>query len=198
MKKKLLTALLCATMLTTSTVTAFAADTSPNTNTGRDTNIEVKGTYQPGSTAGNTISVDIMWDSMEFTYNAGSTGTWNAGSHSYDGGGDAGGWTDKKVGITVKNHSDTAVTASFTFEANTEANVTTTGTFYTRGDMSIEEGTGKAEFELSTAVGTTRNDLDENRDTTPTKKIYFGVSGDGISKNVTLGNIVVTIAKKAE
>lgn len=198
MKKKLLTALLCATMLTTSTVTAFAADTSPNTNTGGNTNIEVKGTYQSGSTEGNTISVDIIWGSMEFTYKAGSTGTWNPGSHSYDGSVNAGGWTDKRVGITVKNHSDTAVTASFKFEANTEAKVTTTGTFYTLGIGEFEEVTGTAELKLPTAVGTTRNDENANEDTTPIDKIYFGVSGDGISENVTLGNIVVTITKKAE
>ena len=47
--------------------------------------ITITGVYQAGTTADEKISVDIVWDAMEFTYAAPSQGTWNPAAHAYEG-----------------------------------------------------------------------------------------------------------------
>lgn len=183
MKKKLLTALLCATMLTTSTVTAFAAGTSPNTNTGGNTNIEVKGTYQAG-TAGEKISVGVSWEEMSFTYKAAVAGEWDPKEHKYADA-EGGSWSADTKKITVTNHSNVAVTAALSFKKSDSITGTITGTF-TESSGTENDNV----LELATAVGT-------DKDNAPAAVAEFGISGDAITVDVTLGTITVTIAKKA-
>ena len=52
-------------------------------------------------------SVDITWDSLDFTYNFGN-GTWNPADHTVTAGGSAG-WDKPSAKITVTNHSNAAV-----------------------------------------------------------------------------------------
>ena len=144
--------------------------------------ITVTGVYQAGTTAGEKISVDIVWDAMDFTYTAPSQGTWNPATHAYEGA-TAGGWSDNTPAITVKNHSNVAVNATLGFTADVAGVV---GTF--------TEASGTANdsvLELATAEGTESANA-------PTATATFGISGAAIDATQTLGTITVTIAKAVE
>ena len=156
-------------------VTAFAA-----TNDGTSgTDITVNGTYVPGTTGAEQISVDIVWEAMNFTYTAPSQGTWNPATHAYEGATE-GGWSDNTPSITVKNHSNVAVNATLGFTADVTGVV---GTF--------TEASGTANdkvLELATAEGTEVS-------AAPTATANFGISGAAIDADKTLGTITVTVAK---
>ena len=113
--KKILSIILALAMALSMSVTAFAA-----TNDGTSgTDITVNGTYTPGTAADEKISVDIVWEAMNFTYTAPSQGTWNPATHAYEGATE-GGWSDNTPAITVKNHSNVAVNATLGFTADAE------------------------------------------------------------------------------
>ena len=174
--KKFLSILLALVMALSLSVTAFAAENNGTSGT----DITVNGTYSPGtSTADETISVDIAWEAMNFTYTAPSQGTWNPATHAYEGQ-TAGGWSDNTRAITVTNHSNVAVNATLAFNADVAGVV---GTF--------TEASGTANdniLNLATAVGTTVENA-------PTATANFGISGAAIDADKTLGIITVTVAK---
>ena len=139
--------------------------------------ITVTGVYQAGTTAGEKISVDIVWDAMDFTYTAPSQGTWNPATHTYEGATE-GGWSDNTPAITVKNHSNVALNATLGFTADVAGVI---GTF--------TEASGTANdniLELATAVDTEVSNA-------PTATANFGISGAAIDADKTLGTITVTI-----
>ena len=139
--------------------------------------ITVTSVYQAGTTADEKISVDIVWEAMDFTYSAPSQGTWNPATHAYDGQTE-GGWSDNTPAITVKNHSNVAVNATLGFTADVTGVV---GTF--------TEASGTANdniLELATAEGTEAANA-------PTATANFGISGAAIDADKTLGTITVTI-----
>ena len=72
--KKSLSVILALVMALSLSVTAFAVETNEGSS---PTDITVNGTYAPGTAADEKISVDIVWDAMDFTYTAPSQGTWN-------------------------------------------------------------------------------------------------------------------------
>ena len=57
-------------------------------------------------------SVDIAWDSLEFTYNLGN-GRWDPTDHTVEGG--SAGWNIDSAKITVTNHSNAAVNIEAAF-----------------------------------------------------------------------------------
>lgn len=191
--KKIISFALSIMMIATMSVTAFAETiTSDNGNA----SIPVTGTYQSGGTAGEgTISVDVSWSSMEFTYTGASQGTWNPASHTYDNGTN-GGWSTNKGTITVKNHSNVAVTATLAWTQNAAITGTITGTF--SGD-DVKNNV----MELVSADNDAYRSTDPNvTPAAPAATAQFGISGDAIDKNYNaeengLGTITVTIAKKA-
>ena len=63
--------------------------------------------------SGTQISVDITWDSMQFTY---SGGTWNPETHTYENGS----WSTEGGSFTVTNHSSARVVAEFTYVPSSE------------------------------------------------------------------------------
>ena len=65
--KKLLSVILALVIALSLSVTAFAAETNEGSS---PTDITVNGTFVSGTAADEKISVDIVWDAMDFTYTA--------------------------------------------------------------------------------------------------------------------------------
>ena len=135
--KKIVTTLLAITMMTTMSMTAFAAEL-PHTGTG-DYEIDISANYQPGEASDEIISVDISWGAMEFTYHEAADGQWSPSEHQFTGGTEAH-WDANGNSITVVNHSNTGVKAVFSYTGTV---TTVTGSF------------NHELLELPTAVGTT-------------------------------------------
>ena len=172
--KKIFTGILSIALAASMSVPAFAANTATNNGTA-GTDITITGIYQAGSASAEVISVDLLWENMDFTYTAPSKGTWNPESHSYDGA-TAGGWaatngTDPKISVT--NHSNTEIKADFAF---------------TSGIEGLNGSFTKDSIILNTAVGT-------ERDNAPKDETAFSVDGTAIDADKALGTITVTVAK---
>lgn len=178
--KKIFALILAVIMIATMSVTAFAAETV--TTDGDEVEITVNGTYNAGGTAATTISVVVSWDSMEFTYTGASEGTWDPATHSYTGS-IAAGWSTETATITVTNHSNSAITATCSFEATANGVV------------------GKFDGEETKTLTVASADADAYRTAVegvypaPSESTEFGISGAAITENAALGTITVTIAK---
>ena len=135
--KKLVSMLAVAALTCTMGTTAFAAD-QDGVSTGSYP-ADVKGTYQAGS-SGAVYSVDIAWTDMSFIYTGVGEGTWDPETHQYSGSSE-GAWTASNDSITVTNHSNAAVKATASYQAETGYE-STTMTF------------GNNEATVATAVGT--------------------------------------------
>lgn len=120
--KKIVTLVLALSLVMSLNVTAFAATVGTG-----DQNIDVQGRYQDNTTASTVYSVDVTWDAMQFTYTESGSMTWNPADHTYSDSTSAG-WTANGNTVTVVNHSNAPVTASFRFDALANYN-TVTGSF---------------------------------------------------------------------
>ena len=109
--KKLLVFLLTLSMIMGMTLSANAATvtTIPGTDSA-----EVKATYNDAEGKKTIYSVDITWENLSFQYNEAVVGTWNVGTHVYDGSAPAG-WQTGTGTITVTNHSNAGITATPTY-----------------------------------------------------------------------------------
>lgn len=153
--------------------------------------VDIIGVYTAGSTTAATkISVDISWEKMEFTYTAGGK-KYNTGTHQTETSA-TGKWSENKPAITVTNHSNSKISASFSFTPSTETGVT--GTFYSKGEDDTYTALTSDEQKLALASG--ENQTDATDFTPPSGKIYFGVSGAAIEADKTLGTITVKIANE--
>lgn len=89
-----------------------------------------------GSTDPDIVSVDISWGDMAYTY---TDGTWNAGTHRYEGGG----WSDSGTGyVEVCNTGTVDTTAVFTFASDREeiSGSFTDGTDLITGPVALNSG----------------------------------------------------------
>lgn len=113
--KKIVSIISAITMLCAFSTTAFAADLpdSGELGLGSDSH-NVVAKYNSGITTPDVYSVDVKWGAMEFTYNVGGAREWNADNHSYSDRSSAN-WEPSGNTVTVTNHSNKAVTASFGF-----------------------------------------------------------------------------------
>lgn len=130
MKKFFATTLAVTMAVATFGTTAFAEEATPtptprqvtlDKKNGYDTTIKVTGTYIDEKKSDEIISMNVEWGAMSFTYAATQQGTWDPGKHDYDYATDEAAWVgDTTSNITVTNHSNVDVTASFEFEAAEE------------------------------------------------------------------------------
>lgn len=170
MNMKKITSLLVAAALTCAMgTTAFAKD---GVGTGSYP-ADVKGTYQAGGSGAVVYSVDIAWTDMSFTYTG--AGTWDPESHQYSGSSE-GAWAASNDSITVTNHSNAAVKATASYQAETGYE-STTMTF------------GNNEATVATAVGT-EVDLAPSATITVTPGGTLAESANGGK----IGTITVSIA----
>ncbi len=174
MKKALAILLTLALMCAGLTVFAGSATVS---SPGGNTTIDVQGKYQSGDEPATVYYVDVSWGSMEFTYNAATLGSWDPSTHSYVEGSQAS-WTydiNANV-ITVKNHSNAGITASFNFEA--------------KGDFDVEGEFSDVSFTLETAEGKTL----ENTPTGTTALTISGELDSSVTTSTKIGTVTVTIS----
>ena len=164
--KKLFSTMIALAMLAATPLTVFA--TGNSSNTGGNTEIDVNGKYIEGNAA-TMISVDITWDDMSFEYNDGER-TWDPNKHEYITSG--GSWTNEKKTVNVKNHSNTAVKAEFSFASSLDG---ITGSFDNKT------------LQLETAVG-------KAVENAPAASTNFGISGSKINTDAKLGTITLNIS----
>lgn len=120
--KKVTTTILTLAVVSAMSINAFAATeltTSPATkNDEGKYEIGVSAKYVDGISTGETVSVDIEWGKMEFTYSVGGTKEWNADSHTYTVKNPTAAWTENGNTVTLTNHSNVDVKATFTYTDN--------------------------------------------------------------------------------
>lgn len=174
--KKLIAILLAVALMATLSVTAFAANEHKGVSEGSHS-IGVNGKYNDGDEAAPTVSVDITWGAMEFTYSAGGK-TWHPESHTETT--DNGTWTANGNNITVTNHSNVGITA--TFGSNLNSGVK--GKFYDANTNGNEV----------TTVTLNRAEVGSSL-TSQQKTVYFNITEGTITGEGSLGTITVTIAK---
>lgn len=180
MKKKTALVLTLAMVFSLAPLSAYA-DTIDRV--GGTASHNVTATYKAGSSGGEggagtkVYNVDITWGNMAFTYTA-EAGIWDPTTHKTTGA-EGGAWTVDKEGgntITVTNHSNTDVTAVFSYAA-AEGFTGISGTF-DNASLALKSavGTEVANAPKGTAALTLDGPLDSN---TPA--------------NATIGTITVTL-----
>ena len=181
MKKKTALVLTLAMVFSLAPLSAYADSTI--TAAGGTATHEVKATYKADSSggaggAGGTVySVDITWGDMAFTYTA-EAGIWDPAKHAYTGA-EGGVWTVDKDGgntITVTNHSNTDVTAAFSYAAAS-------------GFDGIRGSFDKESLALKTAVGTEVANAPKGT----AALTLDGALGSDTTANTTIGTITVTL-----
>lgn len=177
MKKKLALVLTLAMVFSLAPLSAYA-DTI--TGLGGTASCDVKATYVAGSSggAGATVySVDIVWGDMAFTYTA-EAGKWDPATHTTTGAG-GGIWSVNNSGgnkIKVTNHSNAAVTATFSYAA-------------AAGYGDISGSFDKATLNLATAVDTEVS----NAPSDTAALTLSGALASNTPANTTIGTITVTL-----
>ena len=177
MKKKLALVLTLAMVFSLAPLSAYA-DTI--TGLGGTARCDVKATYVAGSSggAGATVySVDIVWGDMAFTYTE-EAGVWNPATHETTGAG-GGIWSVNNSGgnkIKVTNHSNAAVTATFSYAA-------------AAGYGDISGSFDKATLNLATAVDTEVS----NAPSDTAALTLSGALASNTPANTTIGTITVTL-----
>ncbi len=174
--KKLFVMILAVAMLCTASV-AVSATTISSITSGNSTSQSVTGKYVAGSATVPVYSVDISWGSMEFTYTDASLGTWDPTSHTYNGSREAV-WSC--VGdankITVTNHSNAGVKATFSYAAAT-------------GFDAVSGSFDKEEITLDSAIGTAVAAAPSD---TATLTLAGALSKD-TADNTQIGSVTVTL-----
>ena len=176
--KKTISIVMALALAATLGTAAFAAEADDGN---IKKNISVKAKYVEDIKASKTISADVVWGEMEFTYNVSGTKTWNAKTHEYDID-TKGEWSAKGNDISVTNHSNAAIDVDLTYQPLDEYSIVK-GTF-TNDEFTIPTAEGKAVDDESLTVSTA-----------------LTLSGE-LSSNVTaltkVGNVAVNIAEASE
>lgn len=146
--KKLFAILLAIALLCTMSVSAFAATVDT---TGSETSKDLTVKYAEGQ-KNHAHAATIQWNSMEFTYHAG-TQTWNTETMKWEY--EDGVWSEAST-VKVSNKSSEAITVKFAFTAAEQANGVTGITVKQNGTEVGESGhsIAKATEGSSTANGT--------------------------------------------
>ncbi len=176
--KKIISIVLAIAMIAALSVTAFAAtvETVPGTDSA-DVNVVIDGDSLVN--VDTVYSVDVTWDSLDFTYSFSDdeTNVWDPSTHTYGSTEYTGdNWNKITANIVVTNHSNEAVAVAAAIDNATANGVTAT--------------LSNATFDLNTGVGLTY-------DTADSKTIGVAIAGvPTIEDGFTIGKITVTISAK--
>ena len=174
--KKLCALFLAVIMIAALTIPVFAEETVDAN--GGTTSVTVNGVVQyTGSSETQTISVDLAWENMTFTYVEGVHFGWDPENHEYAGAYE-GYWENDRADSTLTNHSNTEVNATLSFESG----VDTVGGAFTEGSGTMDDGV----LELASAVDT---EVEE----APTATATFNISGSISASADVIGEITVLI-----
>lgn len=177
--KKIISIVLAIAVLATFGITAFAETVTTVTEVpGTDKN-DVKVVINSDSLVNvdTVYSVDVKWDSLDFTYSFSDdeTNVWDPSDHTYGETNYTGAnWDKTSADIVVTNHSNEGVSVAAAIDTATKNGVTAT--------------LSNAEFALDTGVGLTYETADFET---------IGVSIEGvptIEDGFTIGTITVTIS----
>lgn len=120
MKMKKITAIFLAGSLTVSMGTmASASGPTPANN-----KAEIKATYSEETLTPTVYHIDVEWGNLEYTYNSGKTQTWNPQTLLFEEAIGKPSWNNDDVeAIKVVNHSNTGITATFSYEEKNSSGV---------------------------------------------------------------------------
>ena len=171
MKKKTALVLTLAMVFSLAPLSAYA---DMITTDGGTASHDVTATYRAdssGGAGGKVYSVDITWGDMAFTYTA-EAGIWDPKTHTTTSS-TGGVWTVNNTDgdkITVTNHSNTDVTATFSYAAASDFDGIT-GTF-DNASLNLESAVGTAVE--AAPKGTTSLSLDGALDSAATTSTKIG------------------------
>ena len=181
MKKKLALVLTLAMVFSLAPLSAYADAKNTITTANGTATHDVTATYVAGSSGGagtKVYSVDIVWGDMAFTYTE-EAGVWNPATHETTGA-NGGIWKATSPDgnkIKVTNHSNAAVTATFSYAAAT-------------GYGDISGSFDKTTLNLATAVDT----LVSNAPSDSAELTLDGALASSTPANTTIGTITVTLS----
>ena len=107
--KKTISIVMALALVATLSTAAFAA-AADDADIKKDIGVNAK--YVEDIKTSKTISADVVWGEMEFTYSVNGTKTWNAKTHEYDIDTKCE-WSAKGNDISVTNHSNAAIDVDF-------------------------------------------------------------------------------------
>lgn len=171
MRMKKITAALFAVSLTFSMgIMVSASDPTPDNNTA-----QIKATYQEETQTPNVYYVDVEWGSLEYTYKSGKTKEWNPKTLKFTEQSGTPGWmcSDGADTIKVTNHSNTGVTAYFSYE---EKNSSGIGGSFSNPFVGLIAPEENSTFESATSGSTTLTLSGSLPDNTSDKSVVGGVT----------------------
>ena len=193
-------AAMCASM---TNVASVAAETI-NENQGTASQA-VRGTYVEG-TAVTVYRVDIVWDSLDFTYKAGESRIWDPDTHTYTTDSSTGWFNangDQSSTITVTNHSNTAIDATVGFKrASDEFYQVMSVYMYNDSIWHEDKGfTSGDMYDVAAALSLADASVESegNPDAAPSAYVEFGMYSYGLGTvpdfgtNAQIGTVTVTI-----
>lgn len=175
--KKLISMLLIFAMVLAMSTTAVAADGSAKIEAVGSQRIDVNAQYVDGTTTSTTYSVDVAWGAMEFTYTISGSKTWDPATHTYTTSTQPT-WTATGNEVSVTNHSNTGITASFAFAPLDTFN-TVTGSF-SASSVNLPSAEGKA--------------MTDEMLTGKTALTLSGTLADTVTDLTKVGSVTVTIS----
>lgn len=181
--KKAISILLALLMVAAMSVTVFAESDTLSSD-GAQKEIPVDAKYVNGISTSETISADITWGAMEFTYSVGGTKEWNAKDHTYTIKNPTSGWTENGNTVKVVNHSNIDITASFTYTPG--ANNTLGGAF--------TYDNNKAEVNGAVALTAGKEYKPEIADNVTATLTLTGTPADTMTDFTGVGTVTVKIA----
>ena len=176
--KKTISITMAFALVATLSTAAFAA-VADDADIKKDIGVNAK--YVEDIKTSKTISADVVWGEMEFTYSVNGTKTWNAKTHEYDIDSKCE-WSAKGNDISVTNHSNTDIDVDFTYEPLDKYS-------FVKGEFTYDEVT----------IPTAENKaVDDEILTISTDLTLSGGLSSDVTDLTKVGNVAVTIAEAVQ